>query len=85
MAPATRPGLRPRPRKHGRPICGICGQMITPTETWHVDHKTALADGGIDYPPNLQVVHAACNMRKNAARTNEIRRPRKVWPGALDL
>jgi hypothetical protein len=41
------------PRKHGRSICGICGQIITRTEKWHVDHKLALADGGNDYPPKL--------------------------------
>lgn len=46
-------------------ICGICGDLVCPTEL-SVDHIIPIARGGTDDLTNLQVAHRVCNSRKGA-------------------
>ena len=50
------------------PLCGICHAAFVESD-WadvHVDHIAPLARGGTNHPDNLQLAHAACNIRKGA-------------------
>lgn len=47
---------------------GVCGICSTPVGDWsaiHFDHIVPLSRGGAHSADNLQVAHAACNMRKH--------------------
>ena len=50
---------------------GLCNGCNKPLETtgknkYHVDHIVALANGGSNYPSNLQLLCPTCNMSKGA-------------------
>lgn len=66
--------------------CWLCGEPIRWRAEGTLDHVIPVAEGGARGP--VRAAHRRCNMRRNAARTNEIRRTegtaRRVWPGALD-
>ena len=51
------------------PWCGICGVMIIAASLSeiHFDHIVPLSKGGIHAESNIQVAHAACNLRKHAS------------------
>jgi len=46
-------------------VCGLCGQLVAPSEI-DIDHIHPRSLGGSDDPNNLQVSHARCNRRKGA-------------------
>jgi hypothetical protein len=46
-------------------VCGICGDLVCPTEL-SIDHIIPVARGGGDDLDNLQVAHRVCNSRKGA-------------------
>lgn len=46
--------------------CGICCAPVQRGEKWHVDHVIPLAKGGIHSYANVQLSHAACNIKKGA-------------------
>lgn len=46
-------------------ICGICGELVAPTD-FQVDHVIPLARGGEHSYANVQAAHAMCNLRKGA-------------------
>jgi hypothetical protein len=47
--------------------CGICGETLFEGDEIHVDHVVPMAKGGRTEPSNLQVAHAACNLKKGAS------------------
>ena len=59
-----------------------CTGAVLPTDTWHVDHRVARADGGaVLRRSNQWPAHATCNTRASAKRTNEARtqRTKRLW------
>lgn len=56
--------------------CVYCMQDI---ETgYHIDHKTPLSRGGTNYPNNLQLLCAPCNLSKHAKTHEEYLRYREI-------
>lgn len=51
-------------RDEGR--CGICGEIVGPSDRLEFDHIVPLAGGGWHAPDNLQMSHRSCNRRKGA-------------------
>jgi 5-methylcytosine-specific restriction endonuclease McrA len=45
-------------------VCGICGRPLQPGQKLHLDHVLPRSWGGMDYPSNLRVSHATCNLRR---------------------
>jgi 5-methylcytosine-specific restriction endonuclease McrA len=45
-------------------LCPECRRPLLPGQRLHLDHIVPTSLGGSDHPGNLQVTHAACNMRK---------------------
>lgn len=45
-------------------ICGICGKPIMCFSDMHLDHVIPVSRGGSTSPENIQLTHAACNLRK---------------------
>ncbi len=43
-------------------ICQLCGDPVG--VDLHIDHRVPVSRGGGNEPGNLQVAHAACNLRK---------------------
>lgn len=60
--------------KKGHLRCWWCGDTID--GAYHVDHRTSLARGGTDWPNNLVVSCAKCNLSKNDKTPQE-------WAGRL--
>ena len=52
--------------------CGLCQRPITDLAKTHIDHITAIAQGGSEEEWNLHLAHARCNLRKYATRTHLI-------------
>lgn len=46
-------------------VCGLCGEDVAPRDL-HIDHIRPYSQGGEHRLDNLQVTHAACNLRKGA-------------------
>ena len=53
---------------------GRCAYCRTKLKRYHVDHIRALSRGGSNWPANLQLLCAACNMSKNASDPIEFAR-----------
>jgi len=47
-------------------ICYLCRLPIKPVESWQVDHKVALINGGSHRESNLAPVHSHCHVAKTA-------------------
>lgn len=45
-------------------ICGLCGKPIVSFSDMHLDHIIPVSKGGETSPQNIQLTHAACNLRK---------------------
>lgn len=45
-------------------VCGICGKPIESFSDMHLDHIIPVSRGGETQPENIQLAHAACNLRK---------------------
>jgi 5-methylcytosine-specific restriction endonuclease McrA len=56
-----------------RGIC-LCGDDLG--TTYHVDHKTPLVRGGIDWPKNIQLLCPPCNHSKRDKTMQEWRPPK---------
>jgi 5-methylcytosine-specific restriction endonuclease McrA len=55
-------------KKRDGGVCRICGKPIYGFHRTHIDHKNPLANGGSHHTRNLQLVHAACNLKKGTRR-----------------
>lgn len=60
--------------KRSRLHCWWCGKVIQ--GSYHVDHRTALARGGTNWPDNLVISCPTCNLSKNDKSAQE-------WAGRL--
>lgn len=58
--------LRDAVVKRDRGVCGICESLVGPGDALHIDHIHPVALGGATVIGNLQVAHAACNLKKGA-------------------
>lgn len=47
-------------------MCAACEADLSKVK-WHVDHKRALARGGTNWPENLQILCAPCNLAKGVS------------------
>jgi 5-methylcytosine-specific restriction endonuclease McrA len=52
--------------------CPECDRTLLPGQRLHLDHRVPIVHGGSDHPSNLQVTHAACNLRKGATLPNRV-------------
>jgi len=46
--------------------CPECSRPLLPGQRLHLDHIVPTRKGGTDHPSNLQVTHAACNLKKGS-------------------
>ena len=60
--------------------CHLCGGRIVYSHYgrwtatgWQVDHDKPRAQGGTDHPSDLKAAHSACNARKGARSTSDVR------------
>ncbi len=68
--------LRVWERCEGR--CGECGRKITPSDTWIVEHLTALINGGQNRESNLGITCGWCKPNKDARDVAEKAKVAKV-------
>jgi HNH endonuclease len=47
--------------------CIACGELVLPSEPWHLGHKVPRALGGQDVPDNLGPSHVRCNLSEAAS------------------
>ncbi|MHB1526464.1 MAG: HNH endonuclease [Candidatus Dormibacteria bacterium] len=50
----------------GGRLCEWCGRKVGAGAATHIDHIIAYAHGGLSEAANLRVLHARCNMERNA-------------------
>jgi hypothetical protein len=66
-----RPDISPRLRafiiERDERVCGLCGEFVALDDVLHLDHILPWSLGGTHHPDNLQVSHAACNLKKGAS------------------
>jgi 5-methylcytosine-specific restriction endonuclease McrA len=55
--------------KRGRLICWWCGKPIK--GTYHADHRIPLDRGGSNWPENIVIAHAKCNLSKGTKLPGE--------------
>lgn len=64
---AIPPRVRLRVWERGIGHCNECGRKIMAGETWELDHKTALVNGGKHRETNLQIICLWCHRSKTRA------------------
>lgn len=47
-------------------MCGICRNVVSTEQPWHIDHVIPLSKGGPHAYTNVQLAHASCNIAKGA-------------------
>ena len=57
-------GIREKLYGLQRGKCACCGKALT--DDYHLDHIVPLSKGGKNIDQNVQLLHAKCNLRKNA-------------------
>lgn len=63
-------------KQEGRCAAAHCR---TPLDNFHIDHKNPISRGGSNYPRNLQLLCAPCNINKGARTMREWNRARAKY------
>ena len=79
--------------EHAEGKCEICGRPLSAADTWQLDHKKRVRDGGANRESNLQVACSWCHPVKTAeenkrgakgarnfVRHHGLKKPKKPWP-----
>lgn len=57
--------------------CHICGQRITVSDRWDVEHVIPIAMGGADDDSNMAPSHMACHRAKTASDLGQIAKAKR--------
>lgn len=66
-------------------ICALTGRKIMPGDTWELDHKQALANGGENRESNLQPVLKEAHKKKTALDVAQKSKDRRVRSKHLSI